>query len=73
MSGCGGLDMLVAVSVAVSGVDTRETHIDADGAPIVDLCTALKVSCTLATGHDETSETLSRGLKASVSCRAEHV
>lgn len=37
MSGCGGLDIIVAVSVVVPNVDARETHIDADGAPSVDL------------------------------------
>lgn len=64
---------MVAVSVVVSDVDARETHIDADGAPIVDLCAALCVCRSDAAIHEETSESVVVGVKASYSRRAEHV
>lgn len=63
----------MAVSVVESYVDARETHIDADGAHIVDLCAALNVYKTMETIHDETSETVLSGVKASYSRRAETV
>lgn len=73
ISGRGGLDIIVAVSVVVSYVDVRETHIDADGAHIVDLCKALKVRKSKETIHDETSDSVISGVGASYNCLAETV